>query len=159
MVKKLESAIKVLMMMSLVCVLALSFSPSKTLAATASFDSFDNLTIVDNLAFPLGEKRCTGFSTQLKASTSTNRETLFKSKCCGGEVRVELEVTPTFKRNGIDFLGETRLFEGGSCDTDKLEDHKDVELSIKFGQKRNYYIDLYDSAGEAYGNVQFSAEG
>lgn len=54
----------------------------------------------------------------------------------GGECRVELDLTAqVVQKNAVQILGEARLYEGTSENTDDLEDRRQVSFTVPKGGK------------------------
>jgi len=74
------------------------------------------------------------------------------SDCCGGEVRVELDLQAMALSSGdIKVLGQARLYEGTSCNTQDLEDKKDIDFLVPANKMTQFNLQL-ESQGPGGGD-------
>ena len=137
--KDLRSKIyKVIGIVSLLIFVSFSFSPSKALAITASFDSEETLLMQD-------DKGVVGFKVCKDKRVSSGRQippiklrTIRPSDtaCCGDEVRLEVTLDTEVQSDGesVLFDGDAILYEGSSCYSSVKEDvdhiHELVRIDV-----------------------------
>ena len=137
--KDLRSKIyKVIGIVSLLIFVSFSFSPSKALAITVSFDSEDTLVMQD-------DKGRSGLNACKDKRVSSGRQTPpiqlrtirpSDTACCGDEVRLEVTLNTEVKPDGrsVLFDGDAILYEGSSCYSSVKEDvdhiHELVRIDV-----------------------------
>ena len=130
--KDLRSKIyKVIGIVSLLIFVSFSFSPSKALAITVSFDSEDTLVMQDDKG--IGFKVCNGLDVASGKETPPIRlRSDPRTACCGDEVRLEVTLDTEVKPGGsVLFEGDAVLFEGSSCNSSKEEDDLHIYELVK----------------------------
>lgn len=123
--KIFKSGIKVLGIIALICVLALSFSPSKALAAQ-TLKLTGTVDIVDDEVF--GNEECLGLpiESEITLNEGESGNLIDFKKCCGEEVRAELFLDAFRSLNNFEVDGYAQLYGGTNCDTTDLEDEEGI---------------------------------
>lgn len=156
--KIFKSGMKVLGIIALICVLALSFSPSKAFAQTPPriLQITGDVIIVDDEIF--GEERCDyTIDESIELREDESGILINFKECCGDEVRAELLLEASLEDGIFNVSGPAKLFEGTNCNTlqgpehekgisELVTDQRDVQLAInllKMGDgTANFYLTL-----------------
>ena len=65
------------------------------------------------------------------------------SQCCGGEVRVEVDLNAAATSKGeVKVTGSAKLFEGASCETTDLEDEESIDFLVPVNDMAPFQIKL-----------------
>ena len=144
----LKSCMKALGMIALICVLALSFSPSKAFAqsTTRTLVLDGTVDIVDDETF--GDEKCLNLPVEGEITLDEGKSgNLIDFRyCCGNEVRAELFLDAALKSfSNFEVDGYAHLYEGTSCDTDDLEDEMGVGEAVTPNRPLSLDINLENS--------------
>ena len=122
------SYIKVIGAITLCLYLALSFSPSKALAAHVSFSSRDTLSMISDKS--VLSPTCEGEI--VKDFSQYTPSTLYDEVCCGDEFRLEVNLDAREDGSNVIFDGDIKLFDG-SCNSERLEDNQKIRVVAPIG--------------------------
>ena len=156
--KDLRSKIyKVIGIVSLLIFVSFSFSPSKALAITASFDSEETLLMQDDKG--IGVKVCKGLDVSSGVDRKETPPIRLRSDpntaCCGDEVRLEVTLDTEVKPGGyVLFDGDAILFEGSSCNSSKDEDELHINELVKIDVPRYVDFELREKDNLAKGTLK-----
>ena len=139
---------KVLGIIALICVLTLSFSPSKAFAQPSmrTLEVTGKALLVDDEI--IGEERCDYAIDESIDLTAGQSGTLLNFKeCCGNEVRAELLLEASLEDDIFNVSGTAKLFEGTSCNTNDLEDEVGISELVTDQRDVRLAINLLNRGG------------
>jgi len=128
--KIFKSGMKVLGIIALICVLTLSFSPSKAFAeGKRILEVSGTAVMVDK---ELGDDIVCEFDIleDILLMDGVDGTLLDFSECCGDELRGELLLDASLESGIFDVDGKAKLFEGRNCGNNDLEDEKGVRATV-----------------------------
>ena len=146
--KIFKSGMKVLGIIALICVLTLSFSPSKAFAQPSmrTLEVTGKALLVDDEI--IGEERCNYAIDESIDLTAGQSGTLLNFKeCCGDEVRAELLLEASLEDDIFNVSGTAKLFEGTSCNTKDLEDEEGISELVTDQRVVELEINLLNRGG------------
>ena len=145
--KIFKSGMKVLGIIALICVLTLSFSPSKAFAQSLrTLEVTGKALLVDDEI--IGEERCDYAIDESIDLTAGQSGTLLNFKeCCGDEVRAELLLEASLEDDIFNVSGTAKLFEGTSCNTKDLEDEEGISELVTDQRVVELEINLLNRGG------------
>lgn len=153
--KIFKSGMKVLGIIALICVLTLSFSPSKAFAeGERILEVSGNAVMVDR--DPGDAQTCNYEILESIDLTEGQSGTLLNfSECCGDELRGELLLEASLEGDIFDVSSTAKLFEGRNCGGNDLEDEEGQRANVRDQELVPLKISLENGGGLSGENVDF----
>ena len=128
--KIFKSGMKVLGIIALICVLTLSFSPSKAFAEGERILEVSGTAVMVDKE-PGDDIECEfDILESILLMDGAGGRLLDFSECCGDELRGELLLEASLESGIFDVSGTAKIFEGRNCGNDDLEEEKGVRVSV-----------------------------